>query len=199
MKPLRPSDRVVRDNEACDPRACDVAALGGIARRSFLLAGASSVTTLVLADLFPGRVAAEDAQTVVQHARFPAVPLAKLSELHVDDPISCSYPSSDTPHSGIMLVKLGRPAGGGVGPDQDVVAFSSLCTHMGGTVDGYSARHKLGGCSQHLTTYDLTRHGMVAAGHATTSLPQIVLELRGDDIYAIGIVGLLYGYYRNPA
>jgi arsenite oxidase small subunit len=39
---------------------------------------------------------------------------------------------------------------------------------------------------------------MVVAGHATEALPQIVLELRGDDIYAIGIVGLLFGHFQNP-
>jgi arsenite oxidase small subunit len=46
----------------------------------------------------------------------------------------------------------------------------------------------------HLTTFDLTRHGMVISGHATESLPQIVLEVQGDDIYAVGVQGLVYGY-----
>ena len=197
MKPSR-SDRVVDQNDACDIPECGVAALGGIARRNFLFASAASVTAVALGELFPGRVAAEDAQTVARLARFPAVPLGKISALQVDDPIPCSYPNSDVLHADILLVKLGRRAGGGIGPDQDVVAFSAFCTHMGGTVDGYSPKFKLGGCSQHLTTYDLTRHGMVVAGHATTSLPQIVLELRGDEIYAIGIVGLVYGYFQNP-
>ena len=198
MKPLSPADRVNHDTPPCDLPACGVAATEGMARRSFLVAGAASATTLVLGDLFPGRVAAQDAQTVARLATYPAILIAALSKLHVDDPMSFTYPNPDTPHSNMMLVKLRRPAGGGIGPDQDIVAFSSYCTHMGGAVDGYSAKFKLGGCSQHLTTYDLTRHGMVVAGHATTSLPQIVLELRGDDIYATGILGLLYGYFRNP-
>ena len=38
---------------------------------------------------------------------------------------------------------------------------------------------------------------MVIAGHATEALPQIILELDGDDIYATGIAGLLYGYSVN--
>ena len=35
---------------------------------------------------------------------------------------------------------------------------------------------------------------MVVSGHATESLPQIVLEINGDDIYAVGVMGLVYGY-----
>jgi len=38
---------------------------------------------------------------------------------------------------------------------------------------------------------------MVVAGHATSPLPQVVLESDGDDIYAIGVLGLIYGYHKN--
>ena len=31
------------------------------------------------------------------------------------------------------------------------------------------------------------------SGHATESLPQVVLEVEGDDVYATGILGLIYG------
>ena len=48
-----------------------------------------------------------------------------------------------------------------------------------------------------MTTFDLTRHGMVVSGHATESLPQIVLEIVGDDIFAVGAQGLIYGYSAN--
>ena len=43
------------------------------------------------------------------------------------------------------------------------------------------------------------KHGMVVSGHATESLPQIALDLRGDEIYAVGVMGLMYGYSVNPA
>lgn len=56
-----------------------------------------------------------------------------------------------------------------------------------------------GPCPIHLTTFDLTRHGMVVSGHATESLPQIVLETEGDDIYAVGVMGLLHNYASNLA
>ena len=63
---------------------------------------------------------------------------------------------------------------------------------------GYVGEHKLIGCSEHLTTFDLTRHGIMVAGHATDRLPQIVLEVDDDQIFATGIIGLLYGYNANP-
>ena len=113
--------------------------------------------------------------------------------------MSFLYPNENPMLGSCLLVKLGVPAGGGVGPAQDIVAFSALCTHMGGPMGGaYKAKHKgLGPCPLHQTTFDLTRHGMVIAGHATESLPQIVLEIDGDDIYATGVQGLLYGQAEN--
>ncbi|MCI0771654.1 MAG: hypothetical protein J4N94_07205 [Chloroflexi bacterium] len=44
---------------------------------------------------------------------------------------------------------------------------------------------------------DLTRHGMVIAGHATQGLPQVLLELRGDEIWAVGMMALIYGFSDN--
>jgi arsenite oxidase small subunit len=90
-----------------------------------------------------------------------------------------------------------------VGPGSDVVAFNLTCPHQGGPLHGtYKPEHQiLGACPLHLTTFDLTRHGMVVSGHATESLPQIVLETQGEDIYAVGVLGLVYGFsanVRNP-
>ena len=39
---------------------------------------------------------------------------------------------------------------------------------------------------------------MVISGHATESLPQIILELDGDDLFATGIAGLTYGHAATP-
>ena len=38
---------------------------------------------------------------------------------------------------------------------------------------------------------------MVISGHGTESLPQILLEVEGDNIYAGGMIGLIYGRYDN--
>jgi arsenite oxidase small subunit len=38
---------------------------------------------------------------------------------------------------------------------------------------------------------------MVVSGHATQGLPQIILETEGDEIFAVGAMGLIFGYYDN--
>ena len=169
-------------------------------RRTLLLAGGGGAVTVVLAELFPGRVAAQDEERRVRFAAYPRFRVGSLSSLVDDEPRSFLYPD-DGPHSISFLVKLGERAGGGVGPAQDVVAFNALCPHQGGLLrDSYDARHKVAGpCPLHLTTFDLRRHGLVVAGHATQELPQVVLEIEGDDIFAVGISGLIYGYPSNLA
>ncbi len=80
-----------------------------------------------------------------------------------------------------------------------MVAFNYTCTHQGGPMQGtyHSADKVLGPCPLHLTTYDLTRHGILVSGQAYQSLPQVLLELDGDDIYAVGIFGLIFGRFEN--
>ena len=159
-----------------------------MSRRQFLLSSGAAVALISL-DGFPGM--AEAAQAL--KADYPQQKIGSLSALKRGVPVEFSYPFPDTRN---ILVKLGAPAGAGIGNEQDVVAFNQQCTHMGGPLDGtYKAQYQvLGPCPLHLTTFDLTRHGMVVTGHATESLPQIVLELKGDDIYAVGVMGLVYGY-----
>lgn len=166
-----------------------------LTRRQFLIAGGGVTATVFLSSIFPGTVFAD---RKVRLTRYPEKKIATLNQLKGDVPVSFSYPGNDL-YSGSFLVKLEVPAGGGVGPQRDIVAFNSLCSHMGGPLMGtYKAEHKvMGPCPFHLSTFDLTRHGMVVAGHATEPLPQIVLQARGQDIYATGIVGLIYGYSDN--
>lgn len=158
-------------------------------RREFLLTGGTAGAFVLLAA--PG-LRPVWAKTV----DYPRRLVGKLSQLEIDVPMDIEYPDADSP---AVLVKLGVPAGGGVGGDADIVSFSTLCTHMGGALDGtYKAKYKgLGPCPLHLTTFDLTRHGIVVAGHATESLPQVLLEVKGDEIFATGVMGLIYGRAEN--
>ena len=44
----------------------------------------------------------------------------------------------------------------------------------------------------------LTRNeGIITSAHSTQNLPQVVLEVEGDDIYAVGVKGLIYGMPDN--
>jgi arsenite oxidase small subunit len=159
-----------------------------MSRRQFLLSGGAAAVLVSLGGL-PGM--AEAAQLL--KASYPRQKIGSLSSLKNGVPVEFNYPYPDVRN---ILVKLGVPAGGGIGAGQDIVAFNQQCTHMGGPLDGtYKPEHQvLGPCPLHLTTFDLTHHGMVASGHATESLPQIVLEVKGDTIYAVGVMGLVYGY-----
>ncbi len=169
-----------------------------LSRRRFLLTSSgATVTSMMLASQFTESGIAEELMAEV--AAYERKKVASLSDLKVDTPVAMFYPfdASDL-NSLSFIVKLGVPASGGVGPNSDIVAFSTLCTHVGGDLSGtdrtYLKDHKiLGPCPLHLTTFDLRRHGMVVAGHATQSLPQVVLEADGNDIYATGVLGLIYG------
>ncbi len=163
-----------------------------MSRRQFLLAGGAVVTLAAM----PGFALAAPVQAL--KADYPKVKIGRMSALKEGVPLDFAYPY---PNVRNILVKLGAPAGAGIGKDSDVVAFNQQCTHMGGPLDGtYKAKHQvLGPCPLHLTTFDLTRHGMVVSGHGTESLPQILLETQGDDIYAVGVMGLIWGYSANVA
>jgi len=167
-----------------------------MSRRRFLMAGASAITVAALGR--SGGALAQGEEIYALKASYPRERIAALSELETGVPVMFNYPYENVSNA---LIRLGAPAGGGIGPDTDVVAFNQVCPHMGGPLYGtYKAEHQvLGPCPYHLSTFDLTRHGMIVSGHATESLPQIMLELDGDDIYAVGVMGLLYGYGSNLA
>ena len=164
-----------------------------INRRSFLLTGGIATTVIMVG--IPGL---PQAQTPAVVATYPRKFITRLSELVVDEPFDFEYPDEGA-YAESILIKLGREAGGGLGPDKDVVAFNYTCTHQGGPLQGtYQAADKaLGPCPLHLTTFDLTRHGILVSGQAYQSLPQVLLELDGDDIYAVGIFGLIFGRFEN--
>jgi arsenite oxidase small subunit len=165
-----------------------------VSRRNFLIT--SGVTTTIMVTLNAGTSFAEDVPATV--TTFPRKLIAKLSELKLDEPVDFTYPD-DGAHAESMIVRMGVHAGGGLGPDEDVVAFNYACTHQGNSLSGsYKKDTKsLGACALHLSTYDLTRHGILISGQAYQSLPQVLLELDGDDIYATGIFGLIFGRKDN--
>ncbi len=129
---------------------------------------------------------------------YPRLRVAALSELGVGDVVDFAYPTEISPAS---LFRLDRPAAGGVGPDGDIVAFGTDCTHMGCPLRGmFNSEHAiLGPCGCHFTTFDLTLRGQVVIGQATENLPQIVLDVTDDEIFAIGTMGILYGFRDNLA
>jgi arsenite oxidase small subunit len=154
--------------------------------------GAAAVSLVALERVIPGQI------LYAQTAAFDRQRIGSLRDLQVGVPVAFNYPY-EHPSALNNLIKLGAPAGGGIGPDNDVVAFNTICPHMGFPLSGtYKPDHQvMGPCGWHLSTYDLTRHGIIISGHATQGLPQIALELDGDDIYATGVQALLFGFSDN--
>lgn len=180
-----------------------------LSRREFLLLGVASGATVAVGIVLPMAIATRDADedqvtttlgdggAAALVAVFPRTRVATFSSLQEAVPVNFAYPADA---NASVLVKLGRPAIGGVGPDGDVVAFSKLCTHMGCEVDEFRAEHGvLGPCPCHFSTFDLVHGGQVTLGQATESLPQVLLDIDGDDVYATGVVRLLYGHDNTLA
>jgi arsenite oxidase small subunit len=166
-----------------------------LTRREFLIAGGGASLTFLLLSI-PGVDKA--IALPAKEKDYPKKKIGILSQLKEEVPIEFQYPFESSTSS-CTLVKLGTPAGGGVGPQDDIVAFSNLCTHLGGPLKGTYRKgfRAMGPCPYHLTTYDLTRYGIVISGHATESLPQVLLEVKDDEIYATGMRGLVYGRVDN--
>ena len=55
----------------------------------------------------------------------------------------------------------------------------------------------LGPCPCHFSRFDLSKNGSLILGQATQSLPQILLEVEKEEIYATGVMGLVYGFWDN--
>lgn len=163
-------------------------------RRQFLLTSGTATATVMIMM----KVGAAQASVPALITNYPRKLVGKLSQLKTDKPVLFTYPD-DKDYSDSLLVKLGTEAGGGIGPKKDVVAFNQYCTHQGGSLEGtYKGETKsLGACPLHLSTFDLTRHGIVISGQAYQSVPQVLLEVEGDNIYAVGMMGLIYGRNNN--
>ena len=161
-------------------------------RREFLFLGAVVITETCL---LPG-VSAQKSFLRSSHVEQE---IFRYSRLEVNSPVYFEYPhDSGLSH---ILVRLGERAGFGLGPSEDMVAFHTVCTHMGGLLKGrfVPSQGALGPCPFHLTTFDLKRFGMVVSGHATSPLPQVELKLKEDVVLATGFRELLYGRETNPA
>lgn len=167
-------------------------ACASMSRRGFLILGGASIS--VLATYGTGA----EAQDLVSSSYVRKV-IGKVSDLAPGKATSFFYPTEDVEN---LLMMLNEEAGGGVGDARNIVAFNTICPHMGGFMGEaeFKSQHSvLGPCPLHLSTFDLTKHGMVVSGHAVEGLPQIVLEIDGDDIIATGVMGLFYGYSQNPS
>jgi arsenite oxidase small subunit len=165
--------------------------LVGLGRRQFMrgsgVAAAAAVATV--GGSIPARAA-----TPLARVSYPSAKLANVSELALDEPLQIAYPDAD---SAGVLIKLGVPAEGGVGPEGDIVGFSTQCPHKGFPLN-YAAADKSLNCPGHYSRFDCEKGGFQIWGHATQNLPQFQLRIDDKgDIYAEGVDELIYGRLSN--
>ena len=156
-----------------------------------LVVGGIAAVSKSITNPAPGKSAAGGTKS------FPRVKIAQLADLGINEPVVFAYPLDNEPN---ILVKLGKKAAGGIGPDGDIVAFSALCQHLGcvyafqalGTSPkcnpGYEVRGPVGYCCCHGSVFDFLHHAQLIAGPSPRPQPQVILEIdSSSSIYAVGM------------
>ncbi len=169
--------------------------MSDISRRNFLkLSGgiAAGATSLTTGNLFGAEQTVEVGRTTLP---YPRQAVGKAQGLKPGALVSFTYPDEASP---CALIKTGQPVPGGVGPDKDIVAYSTLCTHMGCPVM-YDEKARTFKCPCHFSIFDPEMEGQMVDGQATENLPRIVLEYNDKDgtITAVAVEGLIYGRQAN--
>jgi arsenite oxidase small subunit len=166
-----------------------------INRRSFLKLGTGAVATGTVAAVTPGVASAAPMNTSTTTLPYPKKPVGTVHQLSETKPMAFSYPDGASP---CLAIKTGAAVPGGVGPDRDIVAYSTMCTHMGCPL-AYDAETKVFKCGCHFSMFDAEKEGQMICGQATEDLPRVTLEYDAKDgrIVAVGIDGLLYGRQAN--
>lgn len=158
--------------------------MSDISRRKFLQTTSASAL-LFFSGLNKGQAATQE--------KYPSKKIGNIKNLKVNEPLAFNYPDENSP---CLLVKVDNEAVGGVGPDKNVVSFSSLCTHMGCPLT-YSKGRLV--CKCHYSMFDVARNGQTYQGLASQWVAQVVLRLDAatGNIYAEGVEGLIYGRIGN--
>jgi arsenite oxidase small subunit len=162
-----------------------------IGRRHFLrgtgVVAAGGVAAIVAAT--PSK-----ADTPLARVNYPINRLGNVNDLKANEPLDVTYPDADAPG---VLMKLGKKVPGGVGPDGDIVGFTTVCPHKGFPLS-YSAEDHTFNCPGHYSRFDPEAGGQQIWGQSTANLPQYALRVDDKgDIYAEGVDELLYGRLSN--
>jgi arsenite oxidase small subunit len=178
------------EKQAIQPLAMD--------RRNFLKLTAAAGGAIAIFGLASALKGASFIPESTTQLAWPKLKVANIDSLKLLIPVTFNYPLTNTPN---LLVKLGVKAKGGIGPDEDIVAFSDICQHLGcfyGFVPpkgsppcnkSYEASLSEGYCCCHGSQYDFTDGAKVIGGPAPRPVPQVQLQLDPStgDIYAVSM------------
>jgi arsenite oxidase small subunit len=148
----------------------------GFLKATALLAGSAAVAPSVMANSH-----SKPTQSVFNE--YESSKIGTVSQLKKDKELDFMYPDEDSMCKAVYV-------------DGQVKAYSTLCTHKG-CPTLYNKELKQFECPCHFTKYDAAKNGQMIIGHATGALPQVLLEIKGDDIYAVGFDGLIFGRINN--
>ena len=166
-------------------------------RRDFLK-GSGAAAAIPIVALSSGAAQAKEttqgSHTATQ-LDYPETSVSSANTLKENEAVLFSYPDKSSP---CAMIKMGKSVPGGVGPDKDIVAYSTLCTHMGCPVS-YSPEARTFKCPCHFSVFDSEKAGQMVTGQATENLPRIILSHNADtgDIKAVGVDGLIFGRQAN--
>ncbi len=174
-----------------------------LSRRDFfkilLAAGAASAAVAAASGLryfsfLPGPTTTTG--SAIAAPSWPKVKITNIASLQPLKPVTFNYPLVGSAN---ILVKLGANAVNGVGPDKDIVAYNTVCQHLGYIVGFYAPgqRPACGGptatvpegyCCAHGGQYDFT-NGAKPTGPPPRPVPPVVLQYDDatGDIYAVGM------------
>ncbi len=162
-----------------------------LGRRQFLSGAGLGAALAATATVLP-----HDAKASPQLARvsYPSNRLANVADLKPNQPLQVAYPDANAPG---VLLKIGAKVPGGVGPDGDIVGFTTICPHKGFPL-AYNTSDRTLNCPGHYSRFDCENGGQQIWGQATANLPQYQLRIDAKgDIFAEGIDELLYGRLSN--
>jgi arsenite oxidase small subunit len=188
----------VMEKKPVTPQAPQPAPPVGLERRNFLKLIAAAGGAVTIAAVASAIKAGTFVPSFTNALEWPSVKVTNLNQLSALTPLTFNYPLTNTPN---VLVKLGVAAQNGVGPDEDIVAYSSICQHLGcqysfvKTGDSpvcnsaYKANVPMGYCCCHGSQYDFVRGATVLGGPAPRPVPRVLLEFdaASGDIKAVGM------------
>lgn len=170
-------------------KRCD--RLVDIGRRQFLRGGVAAAVAIPVAGVVATEAKAASSKALLD---YPSTKLGNVAALKPNEPMDVGYPDENAPG---VLLKLGKSVEGGVGPDGDIVGFSTICPHKGFPLT-YNAERRTLNCPGHYSVFDCEAGGQQTWGQATQNLPQYMLRVDDKgDIYAEGVDELLYGRLSN--
>ena len=167
-----------------------------LGRRFFLQSGGTAAVAMGAAVIpIHNANAAAPAAAGSMALPYPKKAVGIVNKMPLNQAVAFNYPDASSP---CYAIRMGSAVPGGVGPNGDIVAYSSLCTHMGCPV-AYDGDSRIFKCNSHFSMFDPERNGQMICGQATENLPQIKLEYdqKTDSVHAAGVDGLIYGRQSN--